>query len=34
MIKTGIIGAMEPEVEELKKEMAVTAVIRKAGMDF
>ena len=34
MIKTGIIGAMELEVEELKKEMAVTAVIRKAGMDF
>ncbi|MCI9188150.1 MAG: 5'-methylthioadenosine/adenosylhomocysteine nucleosidase [Lachnospiraceae bacterium] len=34
MIKIGIIGAMEPEVEELKKEMDLTAVIRKAGMDF
>ena len=34
MIKTGIIGAMELEVEALKKEMTTTAVIRKAGMDF
>lgn len=34
MTKIGIIGAMEPEVEELKKEMNVTAIIRKAGMDF
>ena len=34
MTKIGIIGAMELEVEELKKEMNVTAIIRKAGMDF
>lgn len=34
MTKIGIIGAMELEVEQLKQEMAVTGVIRKAGMDF
>ncbi len=34
MTKIGIIGAMELEVEQLKKEMAVNAVIKKAGMDF
>ncbi len=34
MTKIGIIGAMELEVEQLKKEMAVAAVIKKAGMDF
>ena len=34
MTKIGIIGAMELEVEQLKKEMAVTAVVKKAGMDF
>ena len=34
MTKIGIIGAMELEVEQLKKEMAVEAVIKKAGMDF
>ncbi|HBA49030.1 MAG TPA: 5'-methylthioadenosine/adenosylhomocysteine nucleosidase [Lachnospiraceae bacterium] len=34
MTKIGIIGAMEPEVEELKKEMDVTAIKRRAGMDF
>lgn len=34
MTKTAIIGAMELEVEQLKKEMTVTSVIRKAGMDF
>lgn len=34
MVKIGIIGAMEPEVEQLKKEMNLTAIIRKAGMDF
>lgn len=34
MTKIGIIGAMEPEVEQLKREMTVTAVVKKAGMDF
>lgn len=34
MIKIGIIGAMELEVEQLKKEMKLTTIIRKAGMDF
>ena len=34
MTKIGIIGAMELEVEQLKKEMNVTAVVKKAGMDF
>lgn len=34
MKKIGIIGAMELEVEQLKKEMAVSAVTKKAGMDF
>lgn len=34
MTKIGIIGAMELEVEQLKKEMTVSAVVKKAGMDF
>ncbi|MCI8542294.1 5'-methylthioadenosine/adenosylhomocysteine nucleosidase [Acetatifactor aquisgranensis] len=34
MTKIGIIGAMELEVEQLKKEMTVTEVVKKAGMDF
>ena len=34
MIKIGIIGAMELEVEALQKEMALEGVIKKAGMDF
>lgn len=34
MTKIGIIGAMELEVEQLKKEMAVKSVVTKAGMDF
>ena len=34
MTKIGIIGAMELEVEQLKKEMTVASVIKKAGMDF
>lgn len=34
MAKIGIIGAMELEVEQLKKEMTVAAVVKKAGMDF
>ena len=34
MVKIGIIGAMELEVEQLKKEMNLNAIIRKAGMDF
>ena len=34
MTKIGIIGAMELEVEQLKLEMTVTSVIKKAGMDF
>lgn len=34
MTKIGIIGAMELEVEQLKNVMSVTAVVKKAGMDF
>ena len=34
MSKIGIIGAMELEVETLKKEMTQTRVITKAGMEF
>ena len=34
MTKIGIIGAMELEVEQLKREMTVTGVIKKAQMDF
>lgn len=34
MLKIGIIGAMELEVEDLKKEMALSAVVKKARMDF
>ncbi|MBQ8306712.1 MAG: 5'-methylthioadenosine/adenosylhomocysteine nucleosidase [Blautia sp.] len=31
---TGIIGAMEIEVENLKKQMTDVSVVRKAGIDF
>ena len=34
MNKLGIIGAMELEVEQLKSEMTVDAISKKAGMDF
>ena len=34
MFKAGIIGAMELEVEELKKEMTLSAGVKKARMDF
>ncbi len=34
MNKTGIIGAMEIEVEGLKKEMQVCRTVEKAGMNF
>ncbi len=34
MIKIGIIGAMELEVEELKSHMNTSAIITKAGMAF
>ena len=34
MRKTGIIGAMEVEVETLKKDMEIRQVVKKAGMDF
>ena len=34
MSKIGIIGAMELEVESLKKEMTVSRVEKKAGMEF
>lgn len=34
MSKTGIIGAMELEVETLKSKMAVSQIVKKAGMDF
>lgn len=34
MIKIGIIGAMELEVEQLKAEMTQSQIINKAGMDF
>ena len=30
MTKIGIIGAMELEVEQLKREMTVTGIIKKA----
>lgn len=34
MIRIGIIGAMELEIEELKSKMSVSAIVTKAGMDF
>lgn len=34
MSKTGIIGAMELEVETLKSKMAVSQIVKKAGMEF
>jgi len=34
MSKIGIIGAMELEVEQLKAEMTVSRIVKKAGMDF
>lgn len=34
MSKTGIIGAMELEVEELKSKMTVSGIVKKAGMEF
>lgn len=34
MSKIGIIGAMELEVETLKKKMQVTKIVEKAGMEF
>ena len=34
MTKIGIIGAMDIEVEQLKKDMQVSAVLKKAGMEF
>ncbi len=34
MNKTGIIGAMELEVEELKSKMTVSGIVKKAGMEF
>lgn len=34
MSKIGIIGAMELEVEELKSEMTVSGIVKKAGMEF
>lgn len=34
MIKIGIIGAMELEVEELKSKMSVSSIVKKAGMEF
>lgn len=34
MIKVGIIGAMELEVETLKTEMSVSGTEKKAGMEF
>ena len=34
MIKIGIIGAMELEVEALKAKMSTTQIITKAGMSF
>ena len=33
-MKIGIIGAMEIEVEQLKKEMQVTNTVTKASMEF
>ncbi|MDE6926585.1 MAG: 5'-methylthioadenosine/adenosylhomocysteine nucleosidase [Acetatifactor sp.] len=34
MSKTGIIGAMELEVETLKSQMTVSRIVKKAGMEF
>lgn len=34
MSKTGIIGAMELEVEQLKSKMTVSNIVKKAGMEF
>lgn len=34
MSKIGIIGAMDLEVDQLKSEMAVSRIVKKAGMDF
>ena len=34
MIKVGIIGAMELEVEQLKADMSEAKIVKKAGMDF
>ena len=34
MIKIGIIGAMDLEVDQLKKEMSTLSIVTKAGMDF
>lgn len=34
MSKIGIIGAMELEVEELKSQMSVANIVKKAGMEF
>lgn len=34
MNKIGIIGAMDLEVDQLKAEMSVSKVMKKAGMDF
>ena len=34
MIKIGIIGAMELEVEPLKSTMSISTTIKKAGMEF
>lgn len=34
MIRIGIIGAMELEVEELKSKMSVASIVTKAGMEF
>ena len=34
MSKTGIIGAMELEVEQLKSKITVSNIVKKAGMEF
>lgn len=34
MAKTGIIGAMDLEVEELQSKMSTSQIIKKAGMEF
>ena len=34
MSKTGIIGAMELEVEQLKSKMTASYIVTKAGMEF
>ena len=34
MIKIGIIGAMDLEVDQLKREMSTLSIVTKAGMDF